>query len=547
MTTTRPKTQSQRTALFRKMTTRISLMDKTARHVVTVVAALLVTAVGSPAQEPKTLTRSDIDGLARTPPMGWYPWNQFGEEPQNEKLIKEIADALVSSGMRDVGYQYVGPDEGTCFTRGTDGLLTTVLSRYPSGLRGLGDYIHQQGLKYALYTDAGTLTCSKAMPGTKGHEYVDMLSFADWRCDYLKIDWCNTDRMDEFKTYTLLHEAQLAAGRPLVHSICTWGKGKPWEWGAAVSHLWRTTGDICMPGEVNWRFLTNYAWANQKLYASAGPGHWNDPDMLIVGMDGMTPARNKTVFSLWCIMAAPLIAGNDLRTMTPDTIATLTNIEAIAVDQDPLGIQGRVLRDTNRVGQGVSIWGGKPLYDGSQAVVLYSQHSHKASVTLTWAELGLDDSTAMWVRNLWTHETTGPVTKELSFELKPGETVMLRISPTNTFPIPPIISADTYRLTFTASGTKPETLKGSLTTQTAGTDELPLWKVQKDLPPWLSVRVEKQGKRQVFENVVSTAGLKKGSYHAHVRMDNHEPRTGMPLSALYYDVDLEVTADQSSD
>ena len=352
----------------------------------------------------------------------------------------------------------------------------------------MGDYIHQHGLKYALYTDAGNLTCSKAMPGTRDH-------------------------------------------------------GKPWEWAASVSHLWRTTGDICKPGKVNWNYLTRYAWANQKLHASAGPGHWNDPDMMIVGMDGLTPARNRTVFSLWCIMAAPLIAGNDLRTMTPDTIAILTNIEAIAVDQDPLGIQGHVLRET----KSVSIWGGKKLYDGSQAVVINNKdQKNPASVKLAWADLGLDDSAAMWVRNLWTHQTTGPVTNGLSLELKPDESVMLRIGPTNTFSVPPIISADTYRLTFTASGAKPETLKGSITTRTAGTDELPVWKVQKDLPPWLSVRVEKQGKRQVLENIVSTAGLKKGSYHAHVRVDNHEPRTGMPLSALYYDVDLEVPADQSS-
>lgn len=219
------------------MVTESSLMNRIARYVFTLTTALLVTVVGSPAQESEILSRSAIDGLALTPPMGWYPWNQFGQEPQNEKLIKEIADAVVSSGMRDAGYMYVGPDEGICFKRGADGLLTTVLSRYPSGLRGLGDYIHQQGLKYALYTDAGNLTCSKAMPGTRDHEFEDMRAFADWRCDYLKIDWCNAARMNVVKAYTLLHEAQLAAGRPLVHSLCTWGM--------AIHGNGRLTSAIC--------------------------------------------------------------------------------------------------------------------------------------------------------------------------------------------------------------------------------------------------------------------------------------------------------------
>ncbi len=184
------------------------------------------------AQSSPVALRAERDGLALTPPMGWYPWNIFGEEPQNEKLIKEIVDALVSSGMKDAGYAYVGPDEGICFYRKDDGRLTTNLERYPSGLRGLGDYIHKKGLKYALYTDAGTRTCSKAMPGTKGREFEDMQAFADWRADYIKIDWCNAEGQDIVKTYTTLRDAQLAAGRPIVHSLCSWGEGYPWRWAA---------------------------------------------------------------------------------------------------------------------------------------------------------------------------------------------------------------------------------------------------------------------------------------------------------------------------
>ena len=268
------------------------------------------------AQTATPKVRAAEDGLALTPPMGWYPWNEFGQEPQNEKLIKEIADALISSGMKDAGYVYVGPDEGICFSRGADGKLTPNLARYPSGLRGLGDYIHQRGLKYALYTDAGTRTCSKAMPGTKDHEFEDMAAFAAWRADYVKVDWCNTEGQDPAQAYTKLRDAQLAAGRPIVFSLCSWGVGEPWKWAASVGHLWRTTGDICAPGKADWSTAMKNTAANEKLYAAAGPGHWNDPDMLITGMDGLSETQNRSFFSLWCMMAAPLMAGNDLRKMT---------------------------------------------------------------------------------------------------------------------------------------------------------------------------------------------------------------------------------------
>ena len=512
---------------------------RTAINRITRLAAILTVAlraavVGLQAQD--IATHSTEDGLVLTPPMGWYPWNQFGQEPQNEPLIKEIAKAVVTTGMRDAGYCFVGPDEGICFERGTNGLLTTVLSRYPSGLRGLGDYIHRLGLKYALYTDAGTRTCSKAMPGTKGHEFEDMRAFAEWRCDYIKIDWCNAEGMDIVKAYTLLHEAQLVTGRPIVHSLCTWGDGEPWRWAAPIGHLWRTTSDICEPGRANWGYATNYAFANQKLYRSAGPGHWNDPDMMIVGMAGLSEARNRTFFSLWCLMAAPLMAGNDVRTMTPSTISILTNLEAIAINQDPLGIQGHVLRQTN----GISLWGDKRLYDGGQAVVVYNSQASPTEARLTWTELGLAESAALYVRNLWTHQTTGPLTRGITLTVPADEAVMLRISQAGTFRIPPILSADTYLLSFQAAGSAPQTLSGSLTVKTAGTDDLPVWKVRANLPAWLSVKVDRNGKSQSFANTIATAGLRKGSYHALVRADNAEPVSGKPMSAIYYDVDLDV-------
>jgi alpha-galactosidase len=477
------------------------------------------------------------DGLALTPPMGWYPWNIFGEGPQNEKLIKEIVDALVSSGLKEAGYSYVGPDEGICFFRGADGRLTTNLERYPGGLRALGDYIHTKGLKYALYTCAGTRTCSKAMPGTKDHEFVDMRQFADWRADYVKIDWCNTEGQDIVKTYTALHDAQHAAGRPIVHSLCSWGEGFPWRWAAAVGHLWRTTSDICAPGQADWAGAMEIAFANEKLAAFAGPGHWNDPDMMIVGMPGLSDIQNRSFFSLWCVMAAPLIAGNDLRSMSKAAVETLTNLDAIAVNQDPLGVQGKIVW-TDGV---ISLWAEKPLFDGSQAILIYNQGRHPVEKRVAWPEIGLDTAAACYVRDLWAHDTTGPLTGGVTVRIEPDGAVLLRVSTKNDFPIPPILAADSYLLSFRSSGPAPHKLTGVITVTNKGSVEIPLWKVREGLPSWLSVMVSKNGKSQTFLNTISTAGLKQGLYHTVVRADNTEPVSGKPMSALYYDVDLEVT------
>lgn len=503
---------------------------------------LIVLAVGfiyATAEKTQPHVRALEDGLALTPPMGWYPWNTFGQEPQDEKLIKEMVEALISSGMREAGYLYAGPDEGICFYRSGDGQLTTNLERYPSGLRGLGNYIHKRGLKYALYTDAGTLTCSKAMPGTKDHEFEDMKQFANWRCDYLKVDWCNTKGQDIIQTYTKLYEAQQAAGRPIVHSLCSWGEGSPWKWAAAVGHLWRTTGDICEPGKADWEAAMSIVFANEKLYEYAGPGHWNDPDMMIVGMPGLSEAQNRSLFSLWCLMASPLIAGNDLRNMSSSTREILTNLEVIAVDQDPLGIQGHIIRKDGRV----SIWADKKLFDGSQAVLIFNQNDSPAEVSLRWVEIGMNDSEKLFVRDLWKHKTSGPLIGGISVTVPPSDVAMLRISKSKYFPLPPIISADTYLVSLRSTDKIPKTLSATLTIHNQGTTELPLWRVNSNLPPWISITVTKKGQSQVVTNKIHTAGLRKGSYHTLVRLDNTEPISGMPLSSFYYDIDLEVMDD----
>jgi alpha-galactosidase len=482
-------------------------------------------------------SHAEVDGLVLTPPMGWYPWNVFGEEPQNEKLIKEIADALVSSGMKGAGYAYIGPDEGICFSRGTDGRLTTNLARYPSGLRGLGDTLHQKGLKYALYTDAGERTCSTAMPGTKGHEIEDMRTFADWRADYIKIDWCNSAGQDIVETYSLLGRAQRAAGRPVVHSLCSWGEGYPWRWAGAIGHMWRTTADICAPSKADWARALRVAFANETLSSFAGPGGWNDPDMMIVGMPGLGEAQNRSLFSLWCMMAAPLMAGNDLRAMDKSTVNILTNLEAIAVDQDPLGVQGRVVWNDGNI----SLWAGKPLFDGSLAVLVLYQGKYRAEKRILWDELGLKETDEIYVRNLWTHETSGPHAGGFSVSVGPDDVAFLRLSKKDDFPVPPILVADTYLVSLRSTSARPEKLAGTVTVKNEGSSDLPPWRIDlRSLPPWLSVAASASGRAQTFVNTVSTAGLAKGHYHALVRADNVEPVSGRPMSTLYYDVDLEV-------
>jgi len=500
------------------------------------VAALAAAASAPSAQSPARPVHDTADGLVLTPPMGWYPWNEFGQEPQNETLIRQIAEAVVKSGMKDAGYAFVGPDEGICFSRGADGRLTSNLDRYPSGLRGLGDYIHGLGLKYALYTDAGTRTCSKAMPGARDHELEDMATFAEWRADYLKIDWCNTEGQDVARSYAKLHNAQLAAGRPIVHSLCSWGDGQPWNWAAAVGHLWRTTGDICGPGKADWAHALRIATFNGTLSEAAGPGHWNDPDMMIVGMSGLSETQNRSFFSLWCMMAAPLMAGNDVRSMTEATIRILTNPEAIAINQDPLGVQGRIVRRDGAV----QIWAGKPLFDGSRAVLVFNPGAAAAVVKVAWADAGFSPAEALYIRDLWAARTTGPHGGGLGVAVPADGVAFLRVSKTDQFPLPPVIVASTYRVALRADGAGPAALTAAVRVRTTGSADLDLWKVRPDLPSWLSVTVSKAGKVQTLTNTASVKGLAKGSYHAVVRADNVEPVSKMPTSALYYDVDLEV-------
>ena len=285
--------------------------------------------------------------LARTPPMGWNSWNKFGCDV-SERLVKEMADAMVSSGLRDAGYQYIVIDDCWQVSRDADGAIVPDPERFPSGMKALADYVHAKGLKFGLYSDAGARTC-QGRPGSNGYEVEDARQYAAWGVDYLKYDWCHTEGVDPKIAYPTMRDALRATGRPIVFSMCEWGRSQPWTWARGVAHLWRTTGDI----EDCWSCGGSFVRILDRqvgLEKYAGPGGWNDPDMLEVGNGGMTTSEYRAHFSFWSLLAAPLMAGNDLRTMSAETRDILANRDVIAIDQDPLGAQGRRIRDDGAAG-----------------------------------------------------------------------------------------------------------------------------------------------------------------------------------------------------
>jgi alpha-galactosidase len=371
---------------------------------------------GSPASEQAFV-------LAPAPPMGFNTWNRFACDV-SEELVRGIADAMVESGMRDAGYEYLVIDDCWQVERGPDGVIVADPERFPSGIEALADYVHGRGLKFGLYTDAGSKTC-QGRPGSLDYEEVDAATYAAWGVDYVKLDWCYADTLNAPVQYRKFREALDGTDRDIVLSICEWGRNLPWEWAPEVGQLWRTTGDI-------WDSWQSVLWileANNRHHEVAGPGHWNDPDMLEVGNGGMTLEEYRSHFSLWAIMAAPLMAGNDLREMTPEIRDILTNADVIAVDQDPLGVQGKVVLDR---GYGFQVWA-KPLADGSVAVALLNLRDSEIEGYVSWHLLGLDPGEAR-VRDLWTGEESSH-TDDGSWDARlrapvPGHgVVMLRVTP----------------------------------------------------------------------------------------------------------------------
>ena len=378
------------------------------------------------------------DSLALTPPMGWNTYNTFAGN-FNEKLIRDMAELLVTSGMRDAGYVYVIIDDNWTGARDSLGFLTVDAGRFPSGLKALSEYIHSRGLKLGLYSDAGYKTCG-GYTASRGHEFQDAMVFARLGADYLKYDWCNTEGIDARGAYATMRDALLATGRPMVFSMCEWGNNKPWLWGRGTGQLWRTTGDItscwsCIDdhgGKYNSYGVMQILDMQEGLRAYAGPGHWNDPDMLEAGNGSLTATESRAHFTLWCMLAAPLIAGNDLRTMSKGTLEILTNNEVIAIDQDSLGIQG--FRHAGP--DSLETWY-KPLKGGDWAVCFFNRGSKPLHIGHDWKKdvthddvAGLELNCARHtysLRDVWKKTRIGTTADGLAATIAPHDVLMLRL------------------------------------------------------------------------------------------------------------------------
>jgi len=374
---------------------------------------------------PSLLAAQD-QGLASTPPMGWNSWNKFGCNV-SEDLIRQMADAMVKSGMKDAGYQYIVIDDCWQVERDRDGNIVPDPKHFTSGIKALADYVHSRGLKFGIYSDAGSMTCAKR-PGSLGHEYQDALQYAAWGVDYLKYDWCNTTTQDAKAAYALIRNALNASGRPIVLSMCEWGTAKPWLWGKSIGgNLWRTSGDISdmwQSKDKDHLGMLDILDLQVGLESYAGPGHWNDPDMLEVGNGGMTTDEYRAHFSLWSLLAAPLLAGNDLRDMKPEIHDILTNKEVIAVNQDPLGSEGRRVRKDG----GLEVWA-KQMQDGSRSVVLLNRDTSEKEITVSWEDIGYPGHLSASVRDLWRAKDLGQYKEKFSARVAPHSVVMVKVAP----------------------------------------------------------------------------------------------------------------------
>jgi alpha-galactosidase len=345
---------------------------------------------------------------------------------------------MVSSGLKDAGYTYIVIDDCWHGKRDSLGFIHPNPETFPSGMKALADYVHSKGLKLGIYSDAGNTTCGHR-PGSRGHEYQDALSYASWGIDYLKYDWCDTENINPKGAYTTMRDALYAAKRPVVFSMCEWGTAKPWEWASDVAHLWRTTGDIyhcwdCAKDHGGW-----FSWGVLKILDMqegirkyAGPNHWNDPDMMEVG-NGMSVSEDRAHFSMWCMLAAPLFAGNDLAKMTPETQAILTNKEAISIDQDALGVQGFKYASADSV----ETWF-KPLKNGDWALCFLNRGNTSRKIEFDWAKNVVKDdvfnhtleipSVTYKIRDVWKKKDIGTTKKIFKTEVPPHDVVMLRLT-----------------------------------------------------------------------------------------------------------------------
>jgi alpha-galactosidase len=378
-----------------------------------------------------------FEGLAMTPPMGWNSWNKF-QCNVDENMIRQQADAMVLTGMKDAGYTYINIDDCWHGDRDSLGFIHPDAKRFPSGMKALADYVHSKGLKIGIYSDAGSNTCG-GRPGSRGYEFQDAKTYASWGIDYLKYDWCNTEGLKQEGAYKTIAAALQNAGKPIVLSICEWGQSNPWRWASNVGHLWRTTGDITNQWEGiksmgDWHALSvmKILEGQDSLRKYAGPGHWNDPDMLEVG-NGMPLNEDRAHFSMWAMIAAPLIAGNDLRSMSPEVKEILTNKEVIGINQDALGIQGYKYAALDSV----ETWL-KPLKDGAWAVAFLNRKSTPQQVAFDWQDKVITDtlSRAMLnakantytLRNVWLKKDAGDTKNPLKAMVPAHDVLVLRLN-----------------------------------------------------------------------------------------------------------------------
>jgi alpha-galactosidase len=372
-------------------------------------------------------SRAQSPQIAATPPMGWNSWNHFARKI-DDATVRAQADAMVSSGMAAAGYVYINIDDTWEGDRDANGLIQAN-SKFPD-MKALADYVHSKGLKLGIYSSPGAKTCA-GFEGSLNHEEQDAQTYANWGIDYLKYDLCSF--RDVMKTapspqaaqqmmvdaYTKMRDAIKKTGRPMVYSFCEYGDGAVWQWApAAGANLWRTTGDI----NDHYARMETIGFAQAGLAKYAGPGHWNDPDMLEVGNGGMTGDEYKTHMSLWALLAAPLLSGNDLSAMSPDTIAILTNRDVIAIDQDPAGKQGdRVWAEGP-----MEIWS-KPMADGSQAVGMFNRQQGSMTFAVDFAKVGFTGKVK--VHDIWAGKDLGAMSGPYTATLPAHSVVLLRVWP----------------------------------------------------------------------------------------------------------------------
>jgi alpha-galactosidase len=374
-----------------------------------------------------TIFAQKFDGLVLTPPMGWNSWNTFDLDI-DEQLIKETADALITSGMREAGYEYIVIDDGwEAAERDEQENLVPDPLKFPGGMKALGDYLHTRGFKFGIHNCAGTKTCA-GLPGGRGHEFQDAKAYASWGVDFLKYDWCYHGTADAEETYRTMRDALYEAGRPVVFSLCEWGSNKPWIWGKEIGHLWRTTGDVtdCYDCHavysLGWKFILD-SQVGLEIYA--GPDHWNDPDMLEVGNEGLSLAESRAQFSLWCILAAPLMAGNDVRKMTDEIRNILTDKEVIAINQDPLGKQG--YRFMQHLGK--EIWV-KELSNHEWAICVLNTYDSAIKINFTWNHFSfLPARSTFQIRDIWQKKSLGKTDKQFSAAIKSHDVLLVKLTP----------------------------------------------------------------------------------------------------------------------